>query len=117
MLAIGFVLGKLMGWPIMDCIFLGGILSISSTTIIIRTFDEMNLKGKRFANLVLGVLIFEDLVAIVLMVLLSTIAVSRQFEGGEMLLSVVKLVFFLILWFTAGRSNNRTISWIAIFSR
>ena len=60
MLAIGFILGKLLGWPLMDCIFLGGILSISSTTIIIRTFDELNVKGKRFANLVLGVLIFED---------------------------------------------------------
>ena len=102
MLAIGFILGKLLGWPLMDCIFLGGILSISSTTIIIRTFDELNVKGKRFANLVLGVLIFEDLVAILLMVLLSTIAVSRQFAGTEMLLSVVKLVFFLILWFIGG---------------
>jgi CPA2 family monovalent cation:H+ antiporter-2 len=102
MLAIGFALGNVLGWPLMDCIFLGGILAVSSTTIIIRTFDELNVKGKRFANLVLGVLIVEDLVAIVLMVLLSTIAVSRQFEGGEMLLSVVKLAFFLVLWFVAG---------------
>lgn len=102
MLLIGFSLGQALGWPLMDCIFLGGILSVASTTIIIRTFDEMNLKGKRFANLVLGVLIVEDLVAVVLMVLLSTIAASRQFAGTEMLLSVVKLIFFLLLWFMAG---------------
>ncbi len=102
MLGIGFILGRLMGWPLMDCIFLGGILSISSTTIILRSFDEMGLKSKKFAELVFGVLIIEDLVAVVLMVLLSTIAVSRQFAGQEMLLSVLSLSFFLLLWFVAG---------------
>lgn len=102
MLAIGFTLGRILGWTLMDSIFLGGILSVSSTTIIIRTFDEMNVKNKRFANLVMGVLVVEDLVAIVLMVLLSTIAASRQFAGTTMLLSVAKLLFFLVLWFVAG---------------
>jgi monovalent cation:H+ antiporter-2, CPA2 family len=102
MLGIGFVLGKLLGWPTMDCIFLGGIMSIASTTIILRSFDEMGLKGRKFANLVFGVLIIEDLVAVVLMVLLSTIAVSREFAGTEMLTSVLSLAFFLILWFIAG---------------
>src|SRR5690606_5872683 len=82
--------------------FLGGILSIASTTIIIRAFDEQGVKGRRFANLVFGVLIVEDLVAVVLLVLLSTIAVSREFEGTEMLISVAKLTFFLLLWFIAG---------------
>ncbi len=102
MLGIGIVLGKLLGWPTMDCIFLGGIMSIASTTIILRSFDEMGLKGRRFAELVFGVLIIEDLVAVVLMVLLSTIAVSREFAGTQMLTSVLSLAFFLILWFIAG---------------
>lgn len=102
MLGVGFILGKLMGWPVMDCIFLGGILSIASTTIIIRAFDEQGVKGKKFADLVFGVLIVEDLVAVVLMVLLATISVSREFAGMEMLLSILKLAFFLVLWFIAG---------------
>lgn len=102
MLGVGFILGKLMGWPVMDCIFLGGILSIASTTIIIRAFDEQGVKGKKFANLVFGVLIVEDLVAVVLMVLLATISVSREFAGMQMLLSILKLAFFLVLWFIAG---------------
>lgn len=102
MLGIGFVLGKLLGWPTMDCIFLGGIMSIASTTIILRSFDEMGLKGRKFAQLVFGVLIIEDLVAVVLMVLLSTIAVSREFAGAQMLTSILTLAFFLILWFIAG---------------
>lgn len=102
MLAVGFLLGKAMGWPVMDCIFLGGILSIASTTIIIRAFDELNVKSKKFAELVFGVLIIEDLVAVVLMVLLTTISVSREFAGVEMLESILKLAFFLMLWFIAG---------------
>lgn len=102
MLGIGFILGKLLGWPLMDCIFLGGIMSIASTTIILRSFDEMGLKGRKFAELVFGVLIIEDLVAVVLMVLLSTIAVSREFAGTQMLTSILTLAFFLILWFMAG---------------
>lgn len=102
MLGIGFILGKLLGWPLMDCIFLGGIMSIASTTIILRSFDEMGLKGRKFAELVFGVLIIEDLVAVVLMVLLSTIAVSREFAGAQMLTSILTLAFFLILWFMAG---------------
>jgi monovalent cation:H+ antiporter-2, CPA2 family len=102
MLGIGFTLGKLLGWPLMDCIFLGGIMSIASTTIILRSFDEMGLKGRKFAELVFGVLIIEDLVAVVLMVLLSTIAVSREFAGTQMLTSILTLAFFLILWFIAG---------------
>lgn len=102
MVAVGFVLGQFLGWPFIDCLFLGGILSIASTTIIIRAFDELKVKGKKYADLVFGVLVIEDIVAIVLMVLLSTIAVSRQFAGMEMLLSIIKLVFFLLLWFIGG---------------
>lgn len=102
MLTIGYVAGQLMGWSQMDSIFLGGILSISSTTIIIRAFEELGVKSHQFAGIVFGVLIVEDLVAILLLVLLSTLAVSRQFAGPEMLFSVLKLFFFLSLWFIAG---------------
>ncbi|HEX6180523.1 MAG TPA: cation:proton antiporter [Chitinophagaceae bacterium] len=102
MVLIGYGVGKAMGWSAMDSLFLGGILSISSTTIIIRAFDELGLKSKQFSTLVFGVLIVEDLVAIVLMVLLSTLAVSQQFAGTEMLYSILKLVFFLFIWFAMG---------------
>lgn len=102
MVGIGFVIGKVFGWSVMDSLFLGGILAISSTTIIIRAFQELGLKGRGFVSLVFGVLIVEDLVAILLMVMLSTVAVTRSFSGYEMLVSAGKLVFFLTLWFVAG---------------
>lgn len=102
MVLIGYGVGKALGWSDMDSLFLGGILSISSTTIIIRALDELGLKSKQFSTLVFGVLIVEDLVAIVLMVLLSTLAVSQQFAGTEMLSSILKLVFFLAIWFAMG---------------
>jgi CPA2 family monovalent cation:H+ antiporter-2 len=102
MLGFGFITGLTLGWSTMDSIFLGGILSISSTTIIIRAFDELGVKTQKFAGLVFGVLIVEDLVAILLLVLLSTLAVSQQFSGAEMLTSVLKLGFFLVLWFVGG---------------
>lgn len=102
MLLTGYGAGQLMGWSQMDSIFLGGILSISSTTIIIRAFEELGVKSQQFAGMVFGVLIVEDLVAIVILVLLSTLAVSRQFAGGDMLASVLKLLFFLVLWFVSG---------------
>ncbi|MDB5021185.1 MAG: sodium/hydrogen exchanger [Pedobacter sp.] len=102
MLVTGYLAGAAMGWSSMDCIFLGGILSVSSTTIIIRAFEELGIKHKKFAGLVFGVLIVEDLVAILLLVLLSTLAVSRQFAGMEMLTSILKLCFFLVLWFIGG---------------
>lgn len=102
MMTVGYATGMLMGWSTMDSIFLGGLLAISSTTIIIKAFEEMGLKSKHFAKLVFGVLIVEDLIAIVLMVLLSTLAVSRQFEGWAMLTSIAELFFFLILWFLGG---------------
>ena len=102
MVGLGFFTGKLLGWPTMDCIFLGGIIAISSTTIIIRAFDELGVKTRKFAGLVMGVLVIEDVMAVLLMVLLSTVAVSREFAGTEMLYSVLKLVFFLALWFIFG---------------
>ena len=102
MLCLGYITGMALGWSTMDSIFLGGILSISSTTIILRAFEELGVKAKKFAGLVIGILVVQDLVAIVLLVLLSTVAVSRQFAGMEMLFSIAKLIFFLVLWFVTG---------------
>lgn len=101
-LLLGYGVGQLLGWSFMDSLFLGGILSIASTTIIIRAFDELGVRNKKFAGIVTGVLVIEDLVAVLLLVLLSTVAVSRSFAGPEMLYAVLKLTFFLILWFLAG---------------
>ncbi|UAY56781.1 cation:proton antiporter [Arachidicoccus terrestris] len=101
-LVAGYLAGKWMGWGQMDSIFLGALLASSSTTIIIRAFEELGVKSKRFAGVVFGVLVVEDLVVILLLVLLPAIAVSREFEGGAMLMTLVKLLFFLILWFVLG---------------
>lgn len=102
MLGLGYLTGQALGWSQMDSIFLGAILSISSTTIILRAFDELGVKSQKFVGIVFGTLIVEDIVAILLMVLLSTIAVSQQFSGVELLYSALKLLFFLILWFLLG---------------
>ena len=102
MIGLGYLTGQLLGWSQMDSIFLGAILSISSTTIIIRAFEELGVKSQKFAGIVFGTLIVEDIVAILLLVLLSTIAVSQQFSGMELLQSALKLVFFLTLWFLGG---------------
>jgi len=102
MMYVGSLAGHLFGWSDMDCIYLGGMLAMSSTTIIFKAFDDMGLRQERFAGLVLSVLIIEDILAIVLMVMLSTLAVSKEFEGTQMLQSVLQLGFFLILWFTVG---------------
>lgn len=99
---LGFGVGKMLGWNTMDSLYLGGILAIASTTIIIRAFDELGVKSQKFTGVVTGVLVIEDLVAVLLMVLLSTVAVSQTFAGSEMVLSVFSLAFFLILWFVSG---------------
>ena len=102
MIALGYGTGRLLGWPDMDSIFLGAALAVSSTTIIIKAIEELGLKKKKFATLVFGILIVEDLITIALLVLLTTLSVSRQFDGADMMFSVLKLVFFLILWFVTG---------------
>lgn len=99
---IGYFTGQALGWPVMDSVFLGAMLAVSSTTIIIKAVDELGFKKKKFATLVFGILIVEDLVTIAIIVLLSTYAVSRQFVGSEMVFAVLKLVFFLVLWFLLG---------------
>ncbi len=102
MLVAGYFMGQALGWNAMDSLFLGGILCISSTTIIARALDELGLKTQVFAAVVVGVLVIEDVVAVLLLVLLSTLAVSQHFSGFEMLWELGKLGFFLILWFAAG---------------
>ncbi len=102
MVALGYFVGQMMDWGKMNSLFLGVILSISSTTIILKTFDELGVKTQKFAGNVIGALIVQDILAILMMVLLSTVAVSQQFSGGELLQSVLKLVFFLTIWFVAG---------------
>ena len=102
MFILGFLVGEAIGWSNMESIFLGGMLSMSSTTIITKAYDDLGYKDRPFAPLVFGALVFEDLIAVVLMVLLSTMAVSNKFAGGEMLMGLAKLVFFLILWFLIG---------------
>lgn len=102
MVILGTLVGSVMGWKRMDCIFLGGMLAMSSTSIIYKALDDLGLRTQRFSGLVLGILVIEDLVAIVLMVLLSTMAVKNNFEGTEMAYSIAKLLFFLMLWFIVG---------------
>ncbi len=102
MMYVGAFTGSLFGWSDMDCVYLGGMLAMSSTTIIFKAFDDMGLRKKRFAGLVLSVLIIEDILAIVLMVMLSTLAVSKEFEGSQMLESILQLGLYLVLWFTVG---------------
>ncbi len=102
MCVVGFLLGKLLGWSQMDCIFLGAMLSISSTMIIAKAFDDMKLGREKFAGNVIGELVVEDLEAVLLMVILSTLAVSKTFDGAALLGSMLKLVFFILIWFLGG---------------
>ena len=98
----GYMLGKFMGWTTMDSIFLGGMLASSSTTIIIKAFDDFGIKTRQFAHVVFGVLIVEDIVVILLLVLLPTISVAQQFAGVDMLYIVLKLLLFLVMMFVSG---------------
>jgi CPA2 family monovalent cation:H+ antiporter-2 len=99
---LGMLVGRLFGWDKMDCIFLGGMLAMSSTTIIYKAFDDLGLRQQQFAGRVMSVLILEDILAIVMMVLLSAIASGKDLSGGEMLGSVSKILFFLVLWLVVG---------------
>ena len=98
----GFAIGRLMGWNFIDSMLLGGMLTMSSTAIIVKAFNDMGLQKEKFAGIVFGILVFEDLFAILLMVILSTFAVSRSFEGSELAMMVARLGFFLEMWFVCG---------------
>lgn len=102
MMTTGFLVGRAMGWTEMNSLFLGGMLSMSSTTIVFKALDDLGLRRQQFAGISFGILVVEDLFAVVLMVLLSSIAVSQTFEGGEMLGQIAKLAAYLLFWFVAG---------------
>jgi len=102
MVLLGIIVGHSFGWSRMDCIFLGGMLAMSSTTIIYKAFDDLGLRQQQFAGLVMSVLILEDILAIVMMVMLSAIASGSNPDGGQMLGSVIKIGFFLVLWLVVG---------------
>ncbi len=102
MMTVGYFTGRLIGWDHMSCLFLGGMMAMSSTTIIIKTYEDLGLMKRQFAGLVIGVLIVEDLFAVVLMVLLSTLAISSNIEGGAIAMDIVRLFAFLLIWFACG---------------
>ena len=102
MMALGMIVGHSFGWGRMDCIFLGAMLAMSSTTIIYKAFDDLGLRQQRFASMVMSVLILEDMLAIVMMVMLSALASGANLDGGQMVGSVVRIGFFLVLWFVVG---------------
>lgn len=104
MFCIGFVSGYLLRWTTMESIFLGGMLAMSSTTIIIKAFDDLNLKSEKFADITMVILIIQDIMAILMMVLLSTAAVSQSVNGMDMVMCILKLAFFMVLWFVVGIS-------------
>lgn len=102
MLLIGFGVGQLLGWGIMDSVFLGGMLSMSSTTIIIKAFDELGVRQSGFAQLVFGTLVIEDIAGIFMMIILSTLSVSQSISGGALAMKLALLVLYLALWLILG---------------
>ena len=102
MMMLGVMVGHVFGWGKMDCIFLGGMLAMSSTTIIYKAFDDLGLRQQQFAGMVMSVLILEDILAIVMMVMLSALASGSNPDGGQLLESVMRIAFFLILWLVVG---------------
>ena len=102
MMMLGICVGHAFHWSRMDCIFLGGMLAMSSTTIIYKAFDDLGLRQQQFTGLVMSVLILEDILAIVMMVMLSAIASGNNPNGGQMLGSIMKIGFFLVLWLVVG---------------
>lgn len=102
MLFVGHYIGLFLGWSTMDSFFLGSMISMSSTTIIIKAFDDLNIKKQKFTDLVFGVLVIEDIMGILLLVLLPTVAIGKGINGGELGISTLKLLLFLILCFVIG---------------
>lgn len=102
MMSVGLIVGRVMNWSLTESIFLGGMLSISSTSIVIKAFEDMKMKSMKFTQIVFGVLVIEDIIAILLLVLLTTLAVSKQFDGTQMLYELAKLLTFIFLWFSGG---------------
>ncbi len=102
MMGLGFVVGKMLGFAAVDSIFLGGMISMSSTTIILKALTDLNMRQRKFVPMIFAVLIVEDLFAVVMMVILSSVAINNTVQGDEMLRSIFKLSFFLVAWFVVG---------------
>lgn len=102
MMGAGFGAGKLLGFDNADSICLGGMLAMSSTMVIIKVFDEMGLKKKKYSELVFGTLVIQDIVGIFMMVILSTLAVSKNISGGEVVGSLLLMLLYLIIWLILG---------------
>ena len=98
----GYFLGYSLGWGKWNSIILGCMLCLSSTTIIVKAFDDPQYKGKPFTEVVFGILIFDDLFAILLMVFMGTLALNNHFEGTEIFMSVGKMLFFIVVWVVCG---------------
>lgn len=102
MIILGLLVGLALGWGVTNSLMLGGMISMSSTTIIIKALDDLGLRSQKFTNVVFGILILEDLMAILILVVISTTAVSKTFEGGELIMNICKLLFFITIWLTFG---------------
>lgn len=102
MMTVGYLTGLMLGWSSITSLFLGGMMAMSSTTIIIKTYEDLGVKNQLFASNVIGVLIIEDLFAVILMVLLATIAVGGTVSGGDIAFRILRLFIFLLIWFAAG---------------
>ena len=103
LILFGYLCGRILGWILMDSIFLGGMISMSSTTIVVKAFNDLKLRGQLFTEKVFGILIVEDIAGIIMMVMLSTLATaSDSVPGLDMLFNVMRLLFFLVLWFIMG---------------
>lgn len=102
MTALGFVIGKLLNWPFNDALFLGAALSISSTTIIIKALEELNLSKTRFAELIFGVLVIEDLLAILLLAILSAFVITQEIFTLAIFWTTIKLMLVVGGWFLIG---------------
>ncbi len=102
MFSMGFLIAKIFGWETITALFVGAMLSISSTSIIIKTFDDLKIGGRKSSQLVFGALICEDLVAILLLVMLPTFVISKTFDGAQLMTKILTITIFLLLWFTGG---------------
>ncbi|MDM8356072.1 cation:proton antiporter [Pandoraea communis] len=102
MLWLGYEIGRFFGWKAMDSIFLGAMLAVSSTTIIVKALDELGMKRERFAQLIFGVLIVEDVLAIGMIALLSGIAISGSVDAGEATFTLGKLLLFMVVSLVVG---------------
>ena len=102
MFVLGYLAGQAMGWSMMDSVFLGGMLSMSSTTIVIKVLDELGLREERFSRLAFGTLVIQDIAGIFMMIILSTVSVSKSISGGALALKLGMLVLYLALWLILG---------------